>query len=145
MPVKGSDQVASDDGQESLLTRKALEVSLSAPRAPPVGSAHRRLLIGRDPSSVDLWVPTPLPLGRRGHGSVVPLGSRSNQSDDYEAHVWKSHATLRRRLGERLKRSHLHAPLRLPHPHLPAGPETADQITRLLGVLLPLSWQVGDG
>jgi acetyl esterase/lipase len=28
-----------------------------------------------------------------------------------------------------------------PHPHLAAGPELGDQATRLLGVLLPLSWQ----
>lgn len=116
MRKSGADK-DSDDGPESLLTRTALSVSLSAPRTPPVGTAHRSMLLGREPANY--WSTT----------------------DDDEAQSSTGHITLRRRFMERLRLSHMEAPTRRPHPHLPAGLEVSDQITRFLGVLLSLEWQ----
>lgn len=107
---------SSDDGPESLMTTGALRASLSAPRAPPMGTAHHALLMNRDASSTP-W------------------------ADTEEAHGQSSHASLRRRLREQIQHSQNRLALRLPHPHLAAGPELGDQMTRLLGVLLPLSTQ----
>lgn len=47
---------------------------------------------------------------------------------------------IRHRLAHLLQKSHSHLPSRIPHPHLPAGPELADKMTRALGVTLPIPW-----
>jgi hypothetical protein len=51
----------------------------------------------------------------------------------------KSHGSLHRRLVAFLESAtEIHRPR---HPHLPSGPELAENVTRFLGVWLPLSWQ----
>ena len=109
------------DPAETLLTRKSLQLSLSAPRCPPHGTAHRSILVGEDPS---------------GHPFVDNDHEQANSG-------YNRHSGLRERLSHLLQRSHFDIPLhrRIPHPHLATGLEVSDQMTRLLGAILPLSWQ----
>ena len=127
---------------QSLLTKKSLALSLSAPRAPPHDSAHRNVLLGKDPSKAE-WI--------RGYrvkelDSEKGDSSRSGINDKDEgtlaAHSFYPHQTLRQRLRQRFLRSqHSDMPHRLHrHPHLPTGPELGDQITRTLGLWLPHAW-----
>ncbi|CAB9519354.1 Carboxylesterase [Seminavis robusta] len=99
-------------GSNSLLTKKSLALSLSAPRVPPHGTAHRALLMGSDHTS--------LPWTRHHH----PDSSGSEQ--------------LRRRLLAYLESAQQSTKA---HPHLPTGPELVEYTTRFLGVWLPLSLQ----
>ena len=133
--------------QQPLLTKKALAISLSAPRAPPHASAHRQILLGKDPSQSD-W---------RMQGYSVKEFDKSSSSSDktnaiaandntltsktIDAHSFEPHDTLRQRLEDRFFRMHMegNGPRRQ-HPHLPAGPELGDQITRALGLWLPHKW-----
>ena len=137
MATSASQQgVTVDDGPESLMTRKALVASLSPPRAPPIGSAHRHLLGGRNPSKAH-WEK----VNRLYHPPHRHRYDESTAIDSREAQGHRPHRTFLQRLQERLSKSRYEFP-RHPHPHLPIGPpEVEDQITRLLGVLLPLSWQ----
>lgn len=125
--------------QQSLLTKKSLALSLSAPRAPPHASAHRHILLGKDPSKAE-WV---LP-GYR----VKELKSNNKDEKDCSsraAHSFYPHDTVRQRLHERFLRLRQHGDAlrhcrRHIHPHLPTGPELGDQITRTLGLWLPHEW-----
>lgn len=158
-----------DNSSDSLLTWKALVASLSPPRIPPLGSAQRELLHGRDPaagSSPSLRVETLLldqdqsPFSvhqttRRRRSSSS--SSKDNTTKNEEAHSRESHNTLHDRLRDRLRNAHLPTnssavlltssarrttTRRRPHPHLAtSGTDISDQLTRFLGVLLPLSWQ----
>jgi hypothetical protein len=51
---------------------------------------------------------------------------------------WTRHFTTSEEGKEDKSQSSLHRPR---HPHLPSGHELADNLTRFLGVWLPLSWQ----
>ena len=133
----------SEDDSDSLLTVKALAASLSPPRIPPIGSAQRELLHGRDPAWWPWHVETPLDKSP----FSVHQTMRSSR-DTNEAYRRESHNTLHDRLRDRLRNSHRNAAVastartrRLPHPHLATGTELSDQLTRLLGVWLPLPWQ----
>lgn len=100
---------------ESLMTQKALELSLAPPRCPPFGTAHRSVLLG-----------------------VRPLDDPYVEHDHDGAHSnYNFHSGIQEGL------EHLVFNARLPgrHPHLMLGPAGADQITRFLGSLLPLKWQ----
>lgn len=106
----------SDPESNNLVTTTSLALSLSAPRAPPLDSAHRSLLLGENPSLFGL-------------------------AHHHDHHRYHHHFRgLRRRIVSIMERAHLHHSLRLPHPHLPYGPEVGDQVTRALGVLLPMPW-----
>jgi hypothetical protein len=107
-----------NDEQDSngLMTPSAQALAMSPPRAPPHDSAHRTLLLAKNPSAY----------------AVV-------HHHDHERHHLHSVA-IRHKLGHLLEQSHVHLPSRLPHPHLPAAPEWGDRVTRLLGVTLPVSW-----
>ncbi len=101
-----------------LLSRKALAASLSPPRAPPFGSAHRALLVrtGRHRPSAQEWE-TSITTAVH-HPRLHPHLFDSSQSqllrergqsratnetdDDEEAHSRRSHVTLLQRLSERL-------------------------------------------
>lgn len=107
------------DDAQSLLTQKAFALALSPPRAPPVGTAHRDLLLAKDPSR---------------------SSNSRHQRLLEQAHSRTSNHTLRKRLHELLHKSHQTSAQRLPHPHLSTGPELGDQITRFLGVVLPVHW-----
>jgi acetyl esterase/lipase len=114
-----------DPSAETLLTKKSLQLSLSAPRCPPHGTAHRSFLVGKDPSG-------------------NPFVDHDHDHDDNQAHSgYNRHSGLRERLSHLLQRSHFDIPLhhRIPHPHLAPGPEVSDQMSRFLGTILPLSWQ----
>jgi acetyl esterase/lipase len=101
----------------SLLTKKSLELSLSPPRCPPFDTAHRSFLLGTDPSS-------------------IPYADYHDQTrSDYNGGI-----RARRLVHITLQKAH-RLQNRLPHPHLAAGPDISDQVTRFLGTLLPLSWQ----
>ena len=132
---------------QSLLSKKSLALSLSAPRAPPHSSAHRHVLLGKDPSKAD-WIR---------HYRVKELESDSSDNNNHitgatsqsaensfdAAHSFYPHDTLRQRLLERFLQSRRHADVpstATPHPHLPTGPELGDQITRTLGLWLPHAW-----
>jgi hypothetical protein len=106
-----------ENDPNSLMTPSAQALALSAPRAPPHDSAHRTLLLAKNPSDYALA-----------------------HHHDHELYSL-NFAAIRHRLDHLLEQSHLHLPSRIPHPHLPAAPEWGDRVTRLLGVTLPLSWQ----
>jgi acetyl esterase/lipase len=101
----------------SLLTKKSLELSLSPPRCPPYYTAHRSFLLGTDPSGI--------PYAVHYHDQA-----RSDYNGGIRARL--VHIMLQK--AHRLQN-------RLPHPHVAAGPDISDQVTRFLGTLLPLSWQ----
>jgi acetyl esterase/lipase len=103
------------DDAQSLLTPKAFALALSAPRSPPEGTVHRDFLLAKDPS-------------------------RSSNSLLEQAHSHTPNHTLRKRLQELMHKSHQKYTQRLPHPHFSTGPELGDQITRFLGVVLPVHW-----
>eukprot|EP00521_Asterionellopsis_glacialis_P010150 CAMPEP_0195301100 /NCGR_PEP_ID=MMETSP0707-20130614/28697_1 /TAXON_ID=33640 /ORGANISM="Asterionellopsis glacialis, Strain CCMP134" /LENGTH=455 /DNA_ID=CAMNT_0040363955 /DNA_START=37 /DNA_END=1404 /DNA_ORIENTATION=+ len=100
--------------RESLVTRQSIALSLAPPRAPPYDSVHRNLLLGQD------------------HSESAGLSHETHHHDGHHHH------NIRERLAQIYQRYHLSA--KIPHPHLPAGPEVSDQITRALGVILPVPW-----
>lgn len=116
-----SSQSSNHTNKESLMTRKALQLSLSPPRCPPYGTAHRSILAGLRPTVED------------------PLHSFTDHhhQQDYAHSDYNLHSGLR----EGLMHLIYNAKLDSQHPHLLVGPDGADQITRFLGSLLPLSWQ----
>jgi len=104
-----------DRESESLMTHRALQLSLSPPRCPPFGTAHRSVLLG-----------------------VQPFDDPYAELDQDIAHSsYNFHSGLR----EGLLHVVYNARLRGRHPHLMLGPDAADEITRFLGSLLPLQWQ----
>lgn len=108
---------------ENLMTTKALRLSLSPPRCAPVGTAHRVFLDGQ------------VPLHHQPYAEHHEEGEENAAHSDYNLHS-----------GIRENILHLvyqPAPrsLGIRHPHISCGPERADQITRFLGSLLPVSWQ----
>lgn len=104
-------------GRETLMTRTSVALALAPPRSPPHDSAHRMLLLAQDPSE-----------------AAIAHHHTQKESDSHHHHGISRHAM------QLLRRYHLNS-LRLPHPHLPAGPELGDQVTRALGTVLPLSMQ----
>ena len=116
--------MASVDPNE-LLTEKSLALSLAPPRAPPHDTPHRSLLTGLDP-----------------HHSLQRTAALADDEDVYhQTHSYYTDHTLRQRLSALLPHIHLSLPRRLPHPHLPAGPELGDRMTRALGSTLSLERQ----
>lgn len=113
-----------DDPSESLMTEKALRLSLSPPRCPPVGTVHHSLLLG-----VPLLSNTPY----AEHHQEATVAAHS----DYHSQQQQQRAGIRESIMHLVYDSHQ---LVRNHPHL--GPhDAADQVTRFLGTLLPLSWQ----
>ena len=117
-------------GGNDLLTPTSLALSLSPPRAPPHHTPHRHLLTGLDPAHV-LIDPS-----SRGQSSSSDVADA-----DVHPHSYYTDHTVRSRLSALLPHAHLRMPRRLPHPHLPAGPELGDRITRALGSTLTLETQ----
>jgi acetyl esterase/lipase len=107
------------DDAQSLLTRKAFALAMSPPRVPPEGTAYRDFLLARNPSR---------------------SSSSKHQRLLEQAHSYSPNHTLRRRLQELMHKSHQSSAHRMPHPHLSTVPELGDQITRFLGVVLPVHW-----
>lgn len=107
-----------DDEKESLLTEKALQLSLSAPRCAPFGTAHRSVMFSSDPSA-DPYV---------------------DHHNDQAHSDYNVHSGIRERLMHLIYNASLD-PHSLPHPHLPVGLESSDNMTRFLGSILPLKWQ----
>ena len=104
-----------------LLTPKALQLSLSAPRCPPHGTVHRAKLVGK---AVEQDI----------HYLI--------EDHDHD----QAHSDYNRHSGIREQLSHLFyngeaPPHFVPHPHVEAGPALGDQVTRWLGTVLPLEWQ----
>jgi acetyl esterase/lipase len=131
MPAPPNSNGGSTGSSHTLLSEKALALSLSAPRAPPHGSAHRQILLGKDPllPHADAW-------RKIRNGYNVQPSSSSKIDDDEEAHAPHPHHDPRetlRRLAARGWRS-------LRHPHLPVVPPFGDQVTRALGGWLPVTW-----
>jgi len=113
---------------ESLLSPLALQMSLSPPRAPPVGTAHRNLLNKRDPSRAALTH----------HHEIEHDIPKSRKQQAMRATV-QCHHGLKDRVGKLLHATHLDGSFRMPHPHL--SPDSGDQFTRYLGSALPIWWQ----
>ena len=121
---KATSAMASVDPNE-LLTEKSLALSLAPPRAPPIDTPHRSLLTGLDP-----------------HHSLQRTAALADDEDVYhQTHSYYTDHTLRQRLSTLLPHIHLSLPRRLSHPHLPAGPELGDRMTRALGSTLSLERQ----
>jgi len=119
-------------GGNDLLTPTSLALSLAPPRAPPHHTPHRHLLIGLDPAHV---------LIDSSEQSPSSSSSSSSDGDNVHPHSYYTDHTIRSRLSSLLPHAHLRLPHRLPHPHLPAGPELGDRITRALGSTLTLETQ----
>lgn len=109
-----------------LLTKKSLALSLAPPRAPPHDTPHRSLLTGLDP-----------------HHSLLTTTALVVDDENvyHQTHSYYTDHTLRQRFSTLLPHIHLSLPRRLPHPHLPAGPELGDRMTRALGSTLSLERQ----
>lgn len=105
--------------KETLLTKKSLQLSLSPPRCPPFGTIHRSVL-----------------------GGLHPLGDPyADHHHESTAHSnYNQHSGLRERMMHFVYQTSLQR-TPMPNPHLALGPEGADQTTRLLATILPLSWQ----
>eukprot|EP00934_Nitzschia_sp_Nitz4_P002075 Nitzschia sp. Nitz4//scaffold134_size62860//51430//52924//NITZ4_006336-RA/size62860-snap-gene-0.7-mRNA-1//-1//CDS//3329535520//2075//frame0 len=105
--------------QESLLTKRALQLSLSPPRCPPPGTAHHAVLLGKQPMD-------------------APFAQ--HHSDEQAHSEYNHHTGARERIQHLLYNAHL--PSSHPsHPHLAPGPQGADALTRFIGGALPLAWQ----
>lgn len=117
-----------EEQEETLMTKKSLHLSLSPPRCAPYGTAQRSVLTG-----------------------INPLDDPIAEHHSEQAHSnYNLHSGLRERLAHLVYNSSsssssstsLLSPAGiLPHPHVPLGPEVADQLTRFLGSVLPLPWQ----
>lgn len=118
MANPNSSNTSSSDDAQSLLTEKAFALALSPPRAPPFGTAHHDILLGKNP-----W---------------QKCSQAATQLIVEQAHGHVPHDTLRDRMHLLLHRSHNSSNhnRHLAHPHLPTGPELGDRITRFLGVVL---------
>ena len=109
------------ESSQPLLTEKSLSLALAPPRAPPLGTAHRSLLV--DSAADRSNQPLVLSEKKKKH-HVIHAQARLQQ------HLFAQHSfhdDKRRR--------------RLPHPHLKLVATPGDQFTRYLGTVLPLSWQ----
>jgi acetyl esterase/lipase len=104
---------------ETLLTKKSLELSLSPPRCPPFGTAHHSVLLGTNPLN-------------------DPYVSTDHHDDAHSKYNHTTSGNVRERLMYLVYNAR-HNGIR--HPHLSVGPEVGDQVTRFLGTILPLSWQ----
>ena len=153
----------------ALLTPKSLALALSPPRAPPYGSWHRDILLTghnrhhkniknnhtnkkHHQGRIRQWL-SPLKWARHYHVTEERVpdqdGPQTNNdepqptSPHIEARSRVPHDTLRQRLLQRLLQSHSAARSSQSwrHPHLTVVPDRGDQVTRWLGVWLPLSWQ----
>ena len=138
MTEKQQQQQKPPRGAQPLLTKKSLALSLSAPRAPPHSSVHRQLLLGKDPSRAE-WTTafTVKEFEATEPNDTKAAKQERSPAPKTNAHSFYPHDTLRQRLVDRFRRAHADAPHRIHrHPHLPAGPELGDQITRALGLWL---------
>jgi acetyl esterase/lipase len=118
--MKGKTSKEQPISHDLLLTQKALELSLSPPRCPPHGTAHRSRLAGKHKEHY------------MDHAYVHDHPHDQAHSD------YNKHSGLREALSHLIYSGHNHH--YLPHPHV-AGPQWGDQVTRWLGTVLPLSWQ----
>ena len=128
-------------GGNPLLSKKSLALALSAPRAPPYGSIHRQVYLGKahHNSSDTAWSRHYRITDDRHERDASSNRSHPINKNHEEAHSFVPHDTLRQRLRQRiLTTKHPDAPA---HPHLQPFPEWGDRVTRSLGLLLPLKWQ----
>lgn len=120
---------AKDERPEDLLTPLAYALSLAPPRAPPLDSAHRALLLGQDPTKGHYHMNL---LSHTTHGGAIPsnFSMKNEKGGGQPRHKW---------LWEVLHRAHLrqneHSK---PHPHLEAN-VGRDAFTRWLGSKLSVS------
>ena len=114
-----------------------------------VGTAHRALLIGGDPTILpwtrhhaqDNLSQTQQPNAKTTTDATTTDNKNNNNNNN--THNTGIEFSLHRRLVAFLRSSAVAMKQRprLPHPHLPTGPELAEHVTRSLGVWCPLSWQ----
>lgn len=104
---------ANDD--ESLLTTKSLQLSLSPPRCPPFETAHRSVMTIHNPASKP----------------YIDDHHLDQAHSDYNLH-----SGIRERLMHLIYNADLHD---ISHPHLAV--DSPDGTTRFLGSMLPLEWQ----
>ncbi|CAJ1932322.1 unnamed protein product [Cylindrotheca closterium] len=101
--------------EESLLTEKSFQLSLSPPRSAPIDTAHRAVITDRNPAS---------------------KGYIGDHHLDHAHSDYNLHSGLRERLMHLVYNADLHD---IPHPHLAV--DSPDGATRFLGSVLPLEWQ----
>ena len=101
--------------EESLLTEKSFQLSLSPPRCAPFDTAHRSIMTDRNPASK----------------SYIGDHHLDHAHSDYNLH-----SGLRERLMHLVYNADLHG---IPHPHLAV--DSPDGATRFLGSVVPLEWQ----
>ena len=110
------------DENENLCTKRALQLSLSPPRCPPYGTAHRSILSGG------------------GYPQHNPLVADHHYGHRHAHSYHNHHHNIRERIELLMHNAASQASQNLTHPHLTAGPELADQITRFLGTVLPTEY-----
>ena len=116
-PVVVTKDQVDDSNEETLLSKKALRLSLSPPRIPPIGTAHRHFLVGDDP------VDAPFAEHHQDAVMVAGYGDGKGVRDDLMMHLLYN----ARRRGA--------------HPHVVVGADRGDHTTRFLSTVLPISWQ----
>jgi len=131
-----------------LLSPKALELSLSPPRAPPFGSLQRTLLTGGGRAVADYFERTKNTSSENPRYHVRRNRSENNnssesQQQEEEAHSRIPHETLRQRLRDQFRHHLQHN--RHHHPHL--AEQSADAVTRQVGLWwsVPRQNQFRDG
>ena len=157
-PTASSSQTKQEQQPASnndLLTPKAHAMALSPPRVPPHGSLHRNVLLGgggnrRRRISQQQQHKQPFAEWPRHYHVTEERYIRHNELDSDnnekqgEQQQQQSPRRPHPRFQQRLARSHHEAPLHNRafgyHPHLPLAPEWGDQMTRFLGVTLPLEF-----
>jgi len=101
--------------EDSLLTKKSFQLSLSPPRCAPFDTAHRSVMTFRNPASMP----------------YIGDHHLDQAHSDYNLH-----SGIRERLMHLVYNADLHD---IPHPHLAV--DSPDGTTRFLGSVLPLEWQ----
>lgn len=132
--------VVKDPPPQPLLTPKSATLALSPPRAPPVGTVHRNILLGRriDPT---LTISPVLNTRHHNHHALDIQDDFHHHDEEHPTRRAIRHEQQRARLQEQLfltRQQQNHLLVTLPHPHLSSGPGLADQTTRLLGTILPI-------
>lgn len=103
-----------ENKEQPLLTEKSFALALAPPRAPPLGTAQRHLLVSADED-----------LSKKPFVSSERISVRTRAR--LQQHLFSQHA--------------FYSKHRLPHPHLPLVAAPGDQMTRFLGTVLPIPLQ----
>jgi len=137
-PEENDDDGHDDDDVDTLISQKALELSLSAPRVPQYGTTHRSILMGR--KKMDLWKNRSLMGGGQGtdcqHRGGPPPPSLSSFMTTMTTPMRYDHnISSSRRRSPRDRRSVFTTstfPRRHHHPHLREYPTFGDRMTRIV-------------